>query len=97
MNTTLTVLALASAALPALAADLNCPKVGDAARSIMEHRQQGTPLSEMMTRARGDELVEILTLGAYELPRSTILSVQETYVAYFQNEMLLECYRFIRQ
>jgi len=46
-----------------------CPMLGELAASIMENRQVGTPISDMMAVAPDNDLVTSIVLQAYQEPR----------------------------
>lgn len=76
-----------------------CPTVETLARTIMEGRQVGVPMTKMMEVAdnQGDNpmgrLIRALIVAAFEKPRYMTAEIQQREVDDFANEAALECYR----
>lgn len=76
-----------------------CPQIGQLAKVIMESRQIGVPMSEMMTtmiesgEKRVDELMEQMIKEAYRRPRYHSEVNQQRAAEDFQNELESMCYK----
>ena len=70
----------------------SCEDIGALAQVIMENRQSGTRLSQMMEVADGNSLVVALLTDAYNEPRWTTQSNQDRAVENFRNDVELLCY-----
>lgn len=97
------ILAISSA--PTFAEDVkgeadNCAALGTLAASIMKGRQSGVPMSNMMAIARKNEqigsLVSAMVIAAYETPQFSGEKYRQRKVVEFQNDVMLECYKSIR-
>ena len=97
MKTLTLILALAFTT-PALAqtASETCPPIGDLAESIMEARQSGAAMSDMMAVADGNEFVEGLVLTAFEAPRYTTPEFRRREIENFRNTIEAMCYSAFR-
>ena len=88
------ILALTLLATP-LAAETEehpCETLGGLAALIMEARQLGAPLSEMMRIAADNELLKALTITAYQSPRFSTDSYRQEAIKDFRNEIEVMCY-----
>lgn len=72
---------------------VNCEQIGELAESIMRNRQQGASMSRMMQIADGNELVRMIVMEAYNLPRMSVPANQQREIADFRNEIELQCYQ----
>jgi hypothetical protein len=79
------------------AADIQaCGAIGKLAKSIMERRQEGVSMNDMMQAGQNvDESIRTITkrivIAAYELPRYSTQEVIDRTVSDFENEIYLEC------
>ena len=84
-----------SAALLATAAyaDPVCESLGGYARTVMESRQLGVPLSKVMGVVKGDSIATKIALDAYEQPRFQSEEFRQTAIEDFGNKWETTCYR----
>ena len=96
MLKTITLAAALAATLltttPVTAKEDVCISLAELASSVMELRQGGVPLSEMMKIAEGDELLRLLALDAYSEPRFSSKEHQDLSVTDFSDKWALACY-----
>jgi len=104
MNQTIAAVVMVIACLAASATQAQTPEtlkvckdVSHMARDIMEVRQKGAPMSEMMELTAAGDLLDginkILVVRAYDVPQfqtepSRLRAVQE-----FENDSYLRCYK----
>ena len=74
---------------------LDCPIVGKSAENIMEARQLGMAMSELIERAHEQSLTKYKAtiMAAYERPRFDGEEYQQKAIDDFRNEMELACYK----
>ena len=77
-----------------------CDFNGNFAKLTMMRRQNGDPLSEVMSDAKHNDAVfnynntaRDMALAAYDSPRYSVLDNKKTAIADFTNEWLLACYK----
>lgn len=95
MNTTLAALALVAAASTAEtqpAQDI-CHVIGNLAQQIMENRQDGVSMSQMMATSGDVELARLLVIEAYNIPRMSHPDNQRREVQDFRNMAEMLCYQ----
>jgi hypothetical protein len=88
------ILALTLLATP-LAAETEghpCEMLGGLAAQIMEARQVGVPLSDMMRISADSELIQALTISAYQSPRFSTDAYRQEAITDFRNEVEVMCY-----
>jgi hypothetical protein len=98
MMKTLTLILALAFTTPALAqsAAETCPSLGELAESIMEARQSGASVSDMMAVAEGNEFVEGLVLTAFESPRYATPEFRIREIENFRNSIEALCYSAFR-
>ena len=67
-----------------------CESIESVATVVMDNRQLGTKLSDMLKSATSDLVVAII-IEAYEEPRWSTKEHQESTVVDFANEVMLAC------
>ena len=82
----------------AASAENACEVISRLARQVMTGRQNGVPLTDMMTGAeQGDAKVADLTraiiLAAYEVPRYNTERIKQQEITDFENTVALQCYK----
>lgn len=91
----ISTLAFAAPTLAQTAAE-TCPVIGELAESIMEARQSGVSVSDMMAVADGNEFFEGLVLTAFESPRYTTEEYRLREAQDFRNAVEAMCYSAFR-
>lgn len=75
-----------------------CELVEKLASMIMQKRQEGVSMSELMTGSLGEgELSKILIVEAYQKPRFTTAKNQQAMTVDFANMTAAACYRRLQQ
>jgi len=74
----------------------HCERVGILATSIMEARQSGAPMSELMKIADGNKLLQLMVVQAYEEPRFSSDRYQQNATNDFRAEWELACYKAMK-
>jgi len=74
-----------------------CETLGNIAETLMEVRQQGVPMSNLMNEFRGVKLMEELVIEAYKTPRYSTPRIQKRVVQDFKNEVYMECVSAFRE
>ena len=69
-----------------------CTSVSRIAGMIMENRQEGVPLVDMMRIAEDNQMLRILTLEAYNTPRYNSQEHKDLAIEDFTNGVALACY-----
>jgi hypothetical protein len=96
MIKTITMAAALAATLltttPVTAEEDVCAELAELARDLMEMRQDGFPLSELMKIAKGEELLRLLALDAYGVPRFSSKEYQDLAITDFSDKWALACY-----
>ena len=96
MFKTITMAAALAATLltttPVTAKEDVCASLAELAGDVMELRQGGVPLSEMMKIAEGDELLRFLLLEAYNVPRFSTKEYKDLAIKDFSDMLALVCY-----
>lgn len=88
------ILALTLLATP-LAAETeahHCEQMGVIAAKIMESRQVGVPMSNMMKIVSDNDLLKTLTITAYQSPRFRTDAYRQKAITDFRNEVEVLCY-----
>lgn len=72
-----------------------CSTIAGTAKSVMQGRQQGTPIQGLMQIAiKNDSSITMLIIEeAYELPRYSTKEYQQKSVSDFSNKWYLDCYK----
>ena len=70
-----------------------CQAVGSLAAQIMDHRQAGTSMSDLMAAAGHIELARLLIIEAYNIPRMSVPENQLREVQDFRNMAEAMCYQ----
>jgi len=88
---------LALWAAPVFAQDVGgtedpCITLGVLSTTVMDARQRGVSLGDIMTAAQGNDILQAITLAAYQVPRFTTEEYQQQAIADFGNEIMLACY-----
>lgn len=94
MKKLLTALAILSTSFIAQAEEskfMNCKEISEFAGSIMQVRQQGTPMSDLYDIANGSKVIESLIILAYEVPKFNTEEYKQREVNKFKNEFFLTC------
>jgi hypothetical protein len=88
------ILALTLLATPLAAEteDDHCKQLGVMAAKIMESRQVGVPLSNMMSIAADNELLKAMILSAYQSSRFSTDAYRQEAITDFRNEVEVMCY-----
>lgn len=92
-------LALVIAAATPVAAEeekTHCEQVSRLATFVMESRQEGMSLSDVLSLAKGmviEKTVKIMAMQAYDVPRFNMPENQKIRVTEFANEWHLSCLR----
>lgn len=87
------IAAMLAATTPAVAEDDVCVSISEVAEAIMMNRQIGVPLVDMMRIAADNQMLRILTMEAYKMPRFNGEEHQERAVQDFTDRVTLECYK----
>lgn len=74
-----------------------CESASSLAGLIMQGRQSGMLMAKMMDDAGGNELIQRLTISAFEKPRASFKDLQQKYVDDFANDTYLECIKNMRK
>ena len=90
------ILAIALAAPFAYADQSKCQKIGQLSSKIMESRQRGAPMSDLMQIAGDSELMQQIVIDAYETPRFSSDKYQENAIKDFRSEWELACYKAMK-
>lgn len=95
------LLILALLATPVLADDSLeiCAEIGKLSETIMEKRQAGVSMAEMMAVAKGEakELAQTLVIDAYDQPRYQTPDVQRRTIGDFRDKWYLVCVKGVRE
>lgn len=91
MNMTLAALVLATTPVTEAPIDA-CMTLGNLAETIMENRQAGTSMSQIMAVAE-TELMRLLVIEAYNVPRMSVPDNQRREVEDFRNMVEAMCYQ----
>lgn len=94
MKKLLTAIALLSTSFIAQAEEskgMSCKEISEFAGSIMQARQQGTPMSDLYDIANGSKVIESLIILAYEVPKFNTAEYKQREVSKFKNELFLAC------
>ena len=73
-----------------------CDGLNRMARSIMNARQSGMEMRQLIEVVRGNEASEIaieIIIRAYEMPRFSVEKNKQNAIKDFQNEIYLQCIR----
>lgn len=77
-----------------------CEVISRLAKSIMQARQSGVSMSEMMGIAARDEdfkaLAEALVIDAYDSPRYSTDGMKQRSIEDFENNVFLQCIKATR-
>ncbi|OBU53826.1 hypothetical protein A9K69_08550 [Stenotrophomonas maltophilia] len=73
-----------------------CKSIGGYAKSVMDNRQNGVPMSEMMELAATGEggvasAAQEIIVDAYDYPRMSVEENKATATRDFENKVYLEC------
>lgn len=85
-------LTLLATPLAAETEDDNCKQLGVLAARIMEARQVGVPLSDMMEIVKGNDLLQALTIAAYQSSRFNTDAYRQEAITDFRNKVEVACY-----
>lgn len=89
------VLLLGHGARAAEGEQASCADISELAANIMESRQSGTAMADMMTLADGagsaSDLIEAMVVSAYEMPRFQTPTHQRRQVAEYRDAWHLRC------
>ena len=94
MKKLLTAIAILSTSFIAQAEEskgMSCKDISEFAGSVMQIRQQGTPMSDLYERANGSKVIESLIILAYEVPKFSTAEYKQREVNKFKNEFFLTC------
>lgn len=73
----------------------SCRSYSEAARTVMENRQAGTKMAELMDWAANnkghEEISKYMVIAAYKKPAYRTPENQERTIINFENDMFLEC------
>ena len=69
-----------------------CLTLGVISTTVMEARQRGVSIGDLMVVAKESELLQAIILAAYQVPRFNTEEYQQQAVADFGNEVMLACY-----
>ena len=73
-----------------------CDELNNLARSVMNARQSGMEMRQLIEVVRGNEASEIaieIIIRAYETPRFSVEKNKQNAIKDFQNEIYLQCIR----
>ncbi|EEQ95649.1 hypothetical protein ACI50E_06475 [Brucella sp. ZJ1_1] len=73
-----------------------CKALGSLATSIMKHRQNNTPMSDLMKKPADASISKIsraIIMDAYEQPAYVSEEGQQRAIGTFRNKVELECYK----
>ena len=73
--------------------DNTCTIWGNLAESSMVARQKGYPLSKLLEKIKGNDLIREVIIGAYEEPRYRTQTYKRIAVQNYRNKWELICYR----
>lgn len=77
---------------PVTAKEDVCASLAELAGDVMELRQDGVQLTEMMKIAEGNELLRFLFLEAYNVPRFGTKEYKDRAIKDFSDMLALVCY-----
>lgn len=80
---------------PVVSQEDPCVVLSDLAEQIMENRQGGVPLSDMMRISGDNEMIRTMVLEAYNQPRFNTSSYQLEAIQDFSDSIALICYNAI--
>jgi DNA helicase IV len=92
MKNLLATAALVLGASTAQAEPASCATIGEIAQVIMENRQMGIAMSDMMAIAEGNAFIEGIVLEAYRSPRFSVPANQAESAMDFRTTFELMCY-----
>lgn len=92
MIKTLTFVAAMLVATPVVSQEDPCVVLSELAAQIMQNRQGGVPLSDMMRIAGDNEMVRAMVLEAYNQPRFNTSSYQLEAIQDFSDSIAFICY-----
>jgi hypothetical protein len=69
-----------------------CAELAELARDVMELRQDGVPLSQLMKIAESEEILRLLALDAYRKSRFGSKEYRDLAVTDFSDKWALACY-----
>jgi len=93
------MLIVATALFAALSAPVSaeeqasCEQIASIANSIMTAHQNGTPLAVMMGITKGNELLQTITVEAYEGVRYSTKQIQDGQIAEFRDRWYMWCFK----
>ena len=73
-----------------------CDELNNLARSVMNARQSGMEMRQLIEVVRGNEASEVaieIIIRAYEKPRYSVEKNKQNAIKDFQNEIYLQCIR----
>ena len=73
-----------------------CDELNNLARSVMNARQAGMEMRQLIEVVRGNEASEVaieIIIRAYEMPRFSVEKNKQNAIKDFQNEIYLQCIR----
>jgi hypothetical protein len=88
-----TLVLLMALSAPAQAEQAYCENVADMAERIMELRQNGASAADVMAIAKGNDLLQAMTVEAYEGGRYRVEANQQREIADFRDEWYLWCFK----
>jgi len=74
-----------------------CKDISGTATSVMQARQNGVPIVEMMDIAGDSELLRYIVMQAYEGPRYSTEPHKKRAEVEFSNRMFLECAKYRKE
>ena len=89
----LSVVALISTSQAAKADPVDCEGMARIASIVMEKRQNGAAISDIIKIVQGNSLAERMVVEAYEVRRFKAETWKDSEVAEFRDRWYLDCYK----
>jgi len=70
-----------------------CANVAQLAETVMQQRQRGASMRELMSRVPDNDVARRIIMAAYEEPRYNTREYQQNEIRDFENKYFLECMR----
>ncbi|MCP3909128.1 MAG: hypothetical protein GY712_14060 [Oceanicoccus sp.] len=68
-----------------------CKSIADMAETIMEKRQDGVKMIDMLNLVKDNKLIETIVLDAYDFPKFSINENKQEMVSDFSDRWLMAC------
>ena len=99
MKVLLTAIFILAMAMPVMADDVHeaCTELAKLAEVVMEKRQEGVAMPEMMAVVTDPEhdLIRTMIVNAYEEPRWNSASIRHQTICEFRDSWYLKCYKIL--